>query len=115
MDRKGKVAVVTGGWRGIGRAIALRLARDGALVCVNYHSNANAANAVVGAVEAAGGEGVALPASVGSVGQVGRFFEGLDSEVNAPPGDRRLHIPVNNARVPPARPPAPANEAGVPP
>lgn len=43
----GKVAVVTGGSRGIGRAIALRLAGDGALVAINYMSNAAAAEAVV--------------------------------------------------------------------
>jgi NAD(P)-dependent dehydrogenase (short-subunit alcohol dehydrogenase family) len=39
MSLEGKVAVVTGASRGLGRAIALRLARDGALVCVNYHGN----------------------------------------------------------------------------
>ena len=50
MNLKGKVAVVTGASRGIGRAIALRLARDGALVCVNYHSNAEAAKATSAAM-----------------------------------------------------------------
>ena len=58
MSLKGKVAVVTGASRGIGRAIALRLARDGALVCVNYHSNAEAAQAVVGEIEVGGRRGV---------------------------------------------------------
>jgi crossover junction endodeoxyribonuclease RuvC len=67
MRLEGKVAVVTGASRGIGRAIALRLARDGALVCVNYHSNTEAAQAVVGEIKAAGGEAFALQADVGSV------------------------------------------------
>ena len=43
MSPKGKVAVVTGASGGIGRAIALRRSRDRALVCVNYHSNAESA------------------------------------------------------------------------
>ncbi|MEW4570317.1 SDR family oxidoreductase [Tautonia sp. JC769] len=99
MGLQGKVAVVTGGSRGIGRAIALRLAQDGALVCVNYRSNAEAARAVVGEVEAAGGEAFALPADVGSVEQVGRFFEALDAELDARRGDRRFDILVNNAGI----------------
>ncbi|QDV34612.1 SDR family NAD(P)-dependent oxidoreductase [Tautonia plasticadhaerens] len=99
MGLEGKIAVVTGASRGIGRAIALRLARDGALVCVNYRSNAEAAHSAVAEVEAAGGEAFALPADVGSVEQLGRFFEALDAELDARRGDRGFDILVNNAGV----------------
>ena len=110
MGLKGKVAVVTGASRGIGRAIALRLARDGALVCVNYRSNAEAAQAVVGEIESAGGEAFALRADVGSVEQLGRFFEALDAELTARRGDRRFDILVNNAGVGEVSPVASATE-----
>jgi len=99
MGIEGKVAVVTGGSRGIGRAIAARLARDGALVCVNYRGDVDAARAVVEEVEAAGGEAFALQADVGSIEELDRFFEGLDSELTARRGDRRFDILVNNAGV----------------
>ena len=111
MILEGKIAVVTGASRGIGRAIALRLARDGALVCVNYNSNAEAAAAVVGEVESAGGEAFALQADVGSVEQLGRFFEGLDAELTARRGEARFDILVNNAGIGVVGPTATATEA----
>jgi len=60
----GKVAVVTGASRGIGRAIAIELARRGARVIVNYQRSADAAEEVVAAIRAEGGEATAVQADV---------------------------------------------------
>jgi 3-oxoacyl-[acyl-carrier protein] reductase len=83
------VALVTGGSRGIGRAIALELAHRGAQVAVNYRSNAEAADEVVRQIEAQGGEGVAIQADVSELKQAGQLvkrtletFEHLDVLVN---------------------------------
>ena len=99
MKLEGKVAVVTGASRGIGRAIAEKLGSDGALVCVNYRGNAKAASAAVGAIEAAGGEAFALQADVGSIEELGRFFEALDAELTARRRGREFDILVNNAGI----------------
>jgi len=64
MSIAGQVAIVTGASRGIGRAIALELAQQGAHVLVNYQSNAAAANQVVAQIEQAGGSGWAYAANI---------------------------------------------------
>lgn len=88
-----KVAVVTGASRGIGRAIALRLASEGASVVVNFVQSAEAADEVVRAAEAAGGKAVARKADVGQFGEA----EALVRFAIEHFGD--LHILINNAGI----------------
>ncbi len=64
MSLEGQTAIVTGAGRGIGRAIAIRLARDGAKIVVNFSKSADAANDVVGQIYAAGGQAIAVKADV---------------------------------------------------
>jgi NAD(P)-dependent dehydrogenase (short-subunit alcohol dehydrogenase family) len=64
MNLEGRVALVTGGGRGIGRAISLALANEGASVAINYRKDADAANEVAAAIEAAGGRAKTYAASV---------------------------------------------------
>ena len=90
---EGKVAVVTGGSRGIGRACALELAAGGARVVVNYHQNAPAAEDVVAAIQGHGGEAVARQADVSQFSEA----EGLVKFAIESYGD--LHILVNNAGI----------------
>jgi len=66
IDLSGKVALVTGGSRGIGRAIALALAEAGAVVTVNYKESESMANGVVQEIESKGGRALAYRADVGS-------------------------------------------------
>ncbi len=91
MSFEGKTAVVTGASRGIGRAVALELARRGARVVVNYNRSPDAAAEVVAAVEAAGGQGRAIQADVSEYAQA----EALIKDAVAAFGS--LEILVNNA------------------
>jgi 3-oxoacyl-[acyl-carrier protein] reductase len=75
MRFKGKVAVVFAASRGIGRAVAERLGREGAALVVNYASNQAKADEVVAAVQAAGGQAAAVQADVAKASEVEAVFE----------------------------------------
>jgi len=87
------VAVVTGGGRRIGSAIALALGRAGAQVIVNYHQSRAGAEAVVAELAARGGRGIALRADVSRPRQVDAMFRALDRRYG------RLDLLVNNAGI----------------
>jgi 3-oxoacyl-[acyl-carrier protein] reductase len=69
-----KTAIVTGASRGIGRAVAKRLARDGVAVVVNYANNTKEADATVAEIQSAGGQAVAVKADVGNPADVEHLF-----------------------------------------
>ncbi|MCI0778100.1 MAG: 3-oxoacyl-[acyl-carrier-protein] reductase [Chloroflexi bacterium] len=88
-DLTDKVALVTGGSRGIGRAISIALAQHGASVALNYVSNKEAATAVVGEITAAGGTAIAIQGDVAEDG--GRLVADTKDQLEG------IHILVNNA------------------
>ena len=89
----GKIALVTGSSRGIGRAIAERLCREGASVVINYVSNANSAEETAAEIKAAGGDAVALPADVARLEDIQRLFDQTIEHFG------RLDILINNAGI----------------
>jgi 3-oxoacyl-[acyl-carrier protein] reductase len=89
----GQVAVVTGSSRGIGRAIALKLARRGAKVVVNYRTSVKAAEELVVKIESGGGEAIALQSDVGDYDQAQALIKS-GSEAYG-----RLDILINNAGI----------------
>lgn len=88
-----EVALVTGGARGIGRAISLDLAAEGATVVVNYNKSGDAAALLVDEITAAGGRTYAFQADVAEEGEVRRLFRSIKREVG------QLRVLVNNAGV----------------
>ncbi len=89
----GKTALVSGASRGIGRAIAVELAGAGAAVVVNYRTGAEAAEAVVGEIEAAGGRATAVQADVSAAADVERLVKASTDAYGS------LDILVNNAGI----------------
>ena len=88
---KGKIALITGASRGIGRAIAERFAHDGAAVVVNYAKSADQAKEVVTAIEAGGGKAIALQADIARIRHVRRLFRDTLTHFG------QVDILVNNA------------------
>ncbi|MGD8276947.1 MAG: SDR family oxidoreductase [Gemmatimonadota bacterium] len=93
MELNGKVALVTGGARRVGRALSLGLARAGASVVVNYRDSAAEAASVVEEIRSLGGEAIAVRADLGVVDGVRGLIERTRSELG------RLDVLVNSAAV----------------
>jgi NAD(P)-dependent dehydrogenase (short-subunit alcohol dehydrogenase family)/2-polyprenyl-6-methoxyphenol hydroxylase-like FAD-dependent oxidoreductase len=95
----GKTALVTGSSRGIGRATAIRLAREGALVAVHCSRDTEGADDTVAAVEKEGGRAFAVAAELGVSGDVHALFLELEHGLKERTGETTLDIVVNNAGV----------------
>jgi 3-oxoacyl-[acyl-carrier protein] reductase len=93
-----KVAIVTGASRGIGRAVAKRLAQDGFAVVVNYLSNVGEAEGVVAEIRGIGGDTVAVKADVANPADVERLFEETMKKFGS------IEVVVNNSGIMPLSP-----------
>ncbi|RKE36828.1 3-oxoacyl-[acyl-carrier protein] reductase [Paraburkholderia sp. BL23I1N1] len=91
--KNAQVAIVTGASRGIGAAIAQRLAKDGFAVAVNYASNSTEADALVAELTAAGTKAIAVKADVSNADDVRRMFESTEQQLG------KVDVLVNNAGV----------------
>jgi len=93
MSLQGKTAIVTGSSSGIGRAIALEMARQGASVTINYHRGADEADEVRTDIEGAGGRAQVIQADVSSVADIAKLVDGTVAAFG------RVDIMVNNAGI----------------
>ena len=93
MSLQDKVILITGADSGIGRAIALEVARQGANVGVNYHRNQDAANQVVSEIKQQGRQAIALQADVGQVNDIERMVQQTIEQLG------RIDVMVNNSGI----------------
>lgn len=100
-----KVAIVTGASRGIGAAVAQRLAKEGFAVVVNYAGRAGEAEQIIGMIEAAGGKALAVQADVSDATAVARLFDETEAAFGG------IDVLVNNAGIMRLAPMADADDA----
>lgn len=99
-----KVALVTGSSRGLGQAIALRLAKDGMMIAVHYGKNREAAEETVTKITSLGAEAFAVQANVSEVASIKAMYEQLDGELTQRTGTTKFDVLVNNAGTAIAKP-----------
>jgi len=105
MAHNGKTAIITGASRGIGAAIAERLAADGFAVIINYAGKPAEANAVVAKIKTAGGQAVPVQADVSDPAAVARMFDAAEKQFGG------VDVLVNNAGIMPLSAIAEADDA----
>ncbi len=93
---EGKTALVTGGARGLGRAMVERLADAGALVLFNYSTSSAAAEDLVKSIESSGGKAIAIQAALGDIDSITAFAGKIQSTLTAENGSAALDILINN-------------------
>lgn len=99
MEQKNKIALVTGGSRGLGKDMALKLAAKGIDVIITYHSKAEDAQAVVAQIEQSGQKAAALQLNTGDIKSIPSFVEQLKETLTLTFGSEHFDFLINNAGI----------------